>query len=156
MIRLPVHVNERRRLPPEEERHPGVPAESDATATASGSAERMTVDPLPLQQPLSMDAINGEADGWELIADDGACPDTAVSLSALRTALWALLAQLPLRERVVLVRRYGLMGDRPWTLQEIGQHLGLTRERIRQIEAAALDRLQVLGAAVSLHEYLEA
>jgi RNA polymerase primary sigma factor len=53
-----------------------------------------------------------------------------------------VLEQLPSREALVLRLRYGFVDDRRWTLDEIGQRLGITRERVRQIEADALRRLR--------------
>jgi RNA polymerase primary sigma factor len=65
-----------------------------------------------------------------------------------------LLAELSARERRILELRYGLGSQEPRTLQEIGQEVGLTRERVRQIEGEALDKLRELGRSARLREYL--
>jgi DNA-directed RNA polymerase sigma subunit (sigma70/sigma32) len=64
------------------------------------------------------------------------------------------LAILPDRERTILTLRFGLDGNEPWTLDEIGAHFGLTRERIRQLQVEALRKLQRSQAARPLREYL--
>jgi len=80
----------------------------------------------------------------DFVADEGLLPDELVELSLRSQALQQALAALGERERRVLVLRYGLDDDEPKTLEEIGRRLGLTRERIRQIQAEALRRLASL------------
>ena len=80
----------------------------------------------------------------DFVAGEGLLPDEQVELSLRSQALQLALAALGERERLVLVLRYGLDDDRPKTLDEIGCRLGLTRERIRQIEVEALRRLASL------------
>jgi RNA polymerase sigma factor (sigma-70 family) len=80
----------------------------------------------------------------ELMAGDEAGPDEEVTVSLDMEVLRRAVAQLPERERDVVKLRYGLNGDiEPATLEEIGRRLGITRERVRQIEADALERLAV-------------
>jgi RNA polymerase sigma factor (sigma-70 family) len=69
-------------------------------------------------------------------------PDDAAKAQELAAAVRAALVTLTPREHAILAARHGLDGEPPRTLQEIGQHLGLTRERVRQIEARALRQLQ--------------
>jgi RNA polymerase sigma factor (sigma-70 family) len=64
-----------------------------------------------------------------------------------RAALAPVLQDLPDGERPVVTLRFGLEGEEPMTLERIGGRLGLTRERVRQIEAAALKQLRALLAA---------
>jgi RNA polymerase primary sigma factor len=109
---------------------------------------------LPLQQVLevraaarastSLDAPVGDAEDavvGDFVAGDEPLPEEAVELELRSQALRQALAALPERERQVLELRYGLDGAEPKTLEEIGQQLGLTRERVRQIELESLRRL---------------
>jgi RNA polymerase primary sigma factor len=77
-------------------------------------------------------------------AGEGLLPEEQVELSLRSQALAAALQALGEREREVLVLRYGLADYEPKTLEEIGRRLGLTRERVRQIEVEALRRLSTL------------
>jgi RNA polymerase primary sigma factor len=77
----------------------------------------------------------------DLIADDGPTPFEHAEQAIRRRALNAALDELPVRERHVLWLRYGLAGGQPEPLGEVGRRLGLTPERVRQIERAALSRL---------------
>jgi RNA polymerase primary sigma factor len=77
----------------------------------------------------------------ELIADDGPTPFELAEQAVRRGALDAALDELPVRERHVLWLRYGLAGGQPEPLREVGRRLGLTPERVRQIERTALTRL---------------
>lgn len=74
-----------------------------------------------------------------------AAPDLATALRRLRAAL----AVLPERDRAILAHRFGLDGQPPRTLEEVGRHLDLTRERVRQLEQRALSRPQPLGSALT-------
>jgi len=79
----------------------------------------------------------------DLLPDPAALrPDDAAEAQELAAAVRAALVTLTPRERAILGARHGLDGEPPRTLQEIGHHLGLTRERVRQIEARALRQLQ--------------
>jgi RNA polymerase primary sigma factor len=80
----------------------------------------------------------------DFVQGDGPLPEEEVETSLRSQALTAALAVLPERERRVLVLRYGLEDSEPKTLEEIGRRLGLTRERVRQIEVEALRRLATL------------
>jgi RNA polymerase primary sigma factor len=77
----------------------------------------------------------------DLLADDGPTPFELAEQAVRRRALDAALDDLPVRERHVLWLRYGLAGGQPEPLREVGRRLGLTTERVRQIERAALTRL---------------
>ena len=91
-----------------------------------------------LDQPVgdTEDAVFGD-----FVAGDGPLPDEEVEVSLRCQALAEALAALSERERKVLILRYGLDDADPKTLEEIGRRLGLTRERVRQIETEALKRL---------------
>jgi RNA polymerase primary sigma factor len=153
-IRLPVHVGlllarysrEKQRLTQELERAPTM----EEIAAAMGT----TVDQLEeleeiRQHPVSLETPIGEGGRVsDLIADPAADPaDVLVSLFRERTDLVSVLDDLAANERTVLRRRFGLEGDPPEKLEAIGQRLGLTRERIRQIEAAGLRKLRALLGA---------
>ena len=153
-IRLPVHVGlllarykrEQQRLTQELERAPTM----EEIAAAMGT----TVDQLEeleeiRQQPVSLETPIGEGGRvGDVIADPSADPrDALVSLFRQRTDLVSVLDDLAANERTVLRRRFGLEGDPPEKLETIGQRLGLTRERIRQIEAAGLRKLRALLGA---------
>src|SRR5919108_228705 len=94
-----------------------------------------------LDQPVGdqEDAVFGD-----FVAGDGPLPEDEVEVSLRSQALSAALASLPERERRVLELRYGLYDAEPKTLEEIGRRLGLTRERVRQIELDTLRRLATL------------
>src|SRR5213595_1685995 len=91
-----------------------------------------------LDQPVgdTEDAVFGD-----FVAGEGPLPDEQVEVSLRCQALAEALAALSERERKVLILRYGLDDSEPKTLEEIGRRLGLTRERVRQIETEALKRL---------------
>ncbi|MDQ2981958.1 MAG: sigma-70 family RNA polymerase sigma factor [Actinomycetota bacterium] len=91
-----------------------------------------------LDQPVgdTEDAVFGD-----FVAGDGPLPDEEVEVSLRCQALAEALAALADRERQVLILRYGLDDADPKTLEDIGRRLGLTRERVRQIETEALKRL---------------
>ncbi len=74
----------------------------------------------------------------DFVAGDGPLPDELVENSLRSQALAVALQALPERHREVVVLRYGLDDADPKTLEEIGRRLGLTRERVRQIEVEAL------------------
>ena len=153
-IRLPVHVGlllarykrEQQRLTQELERAPTM----EEVAAAMGT----TVDQLEeleeiRQQPVSLETPIGDGGRVsDLIADPSADPsDALVSLFRERADLVSVLDDLAANERTVLRRRFGLEDDPPEKLEAIGQRLGLTRERIRQIEAAGLRKLRALLGA---------
>ena len=77
----------------------------------------------------------------DLLASHGPAPEELVHVALARTTLRRALADLPDREREVVSLRYGIDGDAPTPLREIGRQLGITPERVRQIESKALGRL---------------
>ena len=113
----------------------GLPAQQAYEVKASARAS------TSLDQPVSdeEDAVFGD-----FVQGDGPLPEEQVEVSLRIQALSLALRSLPERERSVLVMRYGLEGSDPRTLEEIGRCLGLTRERVRQIEVEALRQLSRL------------
>ncbi len=98
-------------------------------------------DPVSIETPLGE---NGEGSLGDLLEDKAfpSPPDTVIHIN-LREQIEAALRTLPERETLVLRMRYGLGDGREYTLEEVGQHFKLTRERIRQIELKALKALQL-------------
>src|SRR6187397_2076884 len=94
-----------------------------------------------LDQPVGdqEDAVFGD-----FVAGDGPLPDEQVEVTLRSEALKQALSALPWRERQVIILRYGLVDSEPKTLEEIGRRLGLTRERVRQVEVESLRRLATL------------
>jgi len=99
------------------------------------------------QLPLSLETPTNEDEDsvlGDFIEDDEAdAPAEAANEALMFQGLWEALEDLPPRESLVLQLRYGLSDGTAYTLEEIGQKLGVTRERARQIEAQAMRRLQI-------------
>ena len=150
-IRLPVHAGDLlgrlRRVRVRMENELGRPAtvvelsvELDLPEDKVAEAMRFAADPLSLSEPLRED---GEAELGDLIEDAGALsPFDAAAAMLLPEQIDAMLALLDDRERDILRMRYGLDRGESRTLEEVGAHFHLTRERIRQIEARAISKLR--------------
>jgi RNA polymerase primary sigma factor len=108
---------------------------------------------LSLDDPVSEEDDNSLGD--YLPDDRQESPDTATFQSALTEDTARILETLTVRERMVLNLYFGLDGSQPLTLEEIGQRLGLTRERIRQIKEKALARLRHASRSGVLKSYVE-
>ena len=108
-------------------------------------------DTLSLQAPVGDDdAVLGD-----FITDtDSVDPQMAVETQMLQGQLSEVLEALPERSAIVMKMRFGLVDGRPRTLDEVGRHLGLTRERIRQIERDTLAEIRAGGRADGLREYV--
>ncbi|UBU13725.1 sigma-70 family RNA polymerase sigma factor [Nonomuraea gerenzanensis] len=148
-IRLPAHVvedlNRVLRARTTMLRELGREATSEELAKETGLAPekverllRHDREPVSLHTPLGDDS--GEL--GDLLADDAPDPAAEVVAACLRDDLRAVLATLTEREQAVLVQRYGLADDTPRTLDEVGRAFGVTRERIRQIEAKGMHKLR--------------
>jgi RNA polymerase sigma factor (sigma-70 family) len=101
------------------------------------------------QQPLSLDSPAPEGKGslHDTVQDPAAAPGGGIAaVLRARADLAGVLQDLPNTERTVVTLRFGLGGEEPMTLESIGQRLGVTRERVRQIEGSALQRLRRLLA----------
>jgi RNA polymerase nonessential primary-like sigma factor len=81
----------------------------------------------------------------ETIADQSVSdPEEILAISDLGDSLTRWLDELPVNQREVLMRRFGLLGHEPSTLEQVGREIGLTRERVRQIQVEALKRMRLL------------
>ena len=151
-IRMPVHIVERLQKMNRAERT--LWTQLGREPTLEEIADEAS---LPLQQAVevraaarastSLDQPVGETDDavfGDFVAGDGPLPEEEVEVSLRSQALKEALEALTERERQVVILRYGLADAEPKTLEEIGRRLGLTRERVRQIELDSLKRLASL------------
>ena len=108
------------------------------------------------QQPISLEKPIGEEEESELgdfVEDQTAeSPFELASERLRRENVRRALAALPEREREVIEMRFGLTGERPYTLEEVGRAFNVTRERIRQIENHTLKKLEALPEAQRLRD----
>ena len=95
--------------------------------------------PLSLETPVG---DSGETTIGDFVSDDREELFSDVMRTVGRQELERALSTLPERERMILALRFGLAGEEPMTLERIGERFGLTRERIRQLEAKALAKLR--------------
>jgi RNA polymerase primary sigma factor len=163
VIRLPVHMNEyinkvnraqrdllqtlgREPMAEEVGRRLGLSAEKVEEVIS------VSRDPLSLETPVGEE---DEARLGEFIEDQGAvAPLEALSLGMMQDDIVSVLRTLSARERRVLELRFGLTDGHPRTLEEVGREFGITRERIRQIEAKTLSKIRHPSRALKLREYL--
>ncbi len=110
------------------------------------------------RRPLSLEMPTGDEEDsvlGDFIEDDALPPpDDAATYNLLRENLREVLKDLPAREVRILQLRYGLLDGQAYTLEEVGRKVGVTRERVRQIEAQALNRLRHPSIRRKLHDYL--
>jgi RNA polymerase primary sigma factor len=121
------------------------PADDELAAAAGMTTARLQELRTAMVELRSLAAPIGDGEGEleDLLADDGAeSPFEAAAAGVERVALRKVLGGLTERERTVLCSRFGLLDGQPRTLEDVGRELGLTRERIRQIEAKALTKLR--------------
>jgi RNA polymerase primary sigma factor len=159
-IRIPVHMVERlnrvvrteRQLVQSLGRDPTpeeIAAEADLTPQEVRDSLRMSAEPVSLQAP----AGDEEAELGDLIADELAESPTEAVAGTLRDAqVHDTVSKLPHMQREVIKLRYGLEGDRPHSLEEVGERLRVSRERIRQIETTTLSKLRSLPEAQRLRD----
>src|SRR5664279_3699985 len=148
-IRMPVHIVERMQKMNRAERTLWMelgrePTLEEIAEEASLPIEQAREVKAAARASASLDQPVGESDDavfGDFVAGDDPLPEERVESSLRSQALTVALQALPERERHVLVLRYGLVDEEPKTLEEIGKRLGLTRERVRQIELESLRRL---------------
>ena len=163
-IRIPVHIADKERAVN------GARNSLQATTGRDPSVEELSeflgknpeevMDTLTARKTVvSYDvAIGFEDDGSlsDLLADEAEANTEGLFMEdALKDSVQGLLETLPERERYVIERRYGFDGDRCATLGEIGQEIGVTRERARQIQKAALRKLRSYALEAELGSFLE-
>jgi RNA polymerase primary sigma factor len=158
-IRLPVHVAEqvrrvqrsRRQLAQKLNRDPSV----EEIARDSGFTEARIRELFDLvEDPLSLETPVG--DGESMVADmvedtNSESPDSATSDHARTAELTAAIDRLDPRQKYVVLRRFGLDGRPSQTLEEVGGDLGITRERVRQLETRALRELRTVAPGLQLY-----
>ena len=148
-IRMPVHIVERMQKMNRAERTLWMelgrePTLEEIADEASLPIEQAREVKAAARASASLDQPVGETDDavfGDFVAGDDPLPEERVETSLRSQALGVALQALPERERHVLILRYGLIDEEPKTLEEIGKRLGLTRERVRQIELESLRRL---------------
>ncbi len=162
-IRVPIHVadamNRVLRAQRDLLQQLGRAAKPAEIADAVGLEEERVIEMLRIaQEPVSLHTPIGEKDGSELadlIEDaDAISLEESAAHSMLPDELAAAMSVLTDRERAVMRMRYGLADGRPHTLEEVGQVFGITRERVRQIEARSLAKLRRAPDFIQLRDYL--
>jgi RNA polymerase primary sigma factor len=160
-IRIPVHMVERlnrlihteRRLIQQLGREPTIEelaAELDCTVRDVREVMRIAQQPVSLEKPVGEEDDTALADFVEDISAES--PFEIASDALRRENVLRVLACLPRREREVIEMRYGIVGGRSRTLEEVGRAFNITRERVRQIENRTLKKLQTLPEAQHLRE----
>ena len=158
-IRLPVHVADqvrrvtraRRTLGQKLNRDPSIEEialEADFTPAKVESLLELVQDHVSLDTPVG----DGESVMSDLIEDVNAiAPETETSENIRSAELAQALRRLNPRQQRVLTERFGLTGEKPKTLEEVGVILGITRERVRQLETRALRELRSVAPALELY-----
>ena len=160
-IRMPVHIVEKlnkivrteRKLRAEFGREPlaiEIADELDLDPDEVESIRRSSQPPVSLEKPVGDDE---ESEFGHFLTDESeALPDEVAEEQLRKAALRRVLGALSPRERRVLELRYGLDGEHPRTLDEVGRTFNVTRERIRQIENQSLKKLRALADAQALKD----
>jgi RNA polymerase primary sigma factor len=163
-IRIPVHmvelINKVLRVQRELVQQLGrEPTPEELGEQVSLTPERVLEILKLAQEPVSLDTpIGTEEDTYlaDFIEDsDAIVPLDAASFVLLQEQIDSVLHSLTEREKLVVQLRYGLLDGQPRTLEEVGQEFGVTRERIRQIEAKTLSKLRHPSRSKKLRDYLE-
>jgi RNA polymerase primary sigma factor len=163
-IRIPVHMIEiinklvrvSRRLLQELGREPSdeeIGVEMGIAPEKVGEIVKVSQDPISLETPIGEE---GDTHLGDFVEDrDAVSPSDAASMTMLHSEVEGVLDTLTPRERRVLQLRFGLIDGHQRTLEEVGKRIGVTRERIRQIEAKALRKLRQPSRSIKLRDYLE-
>ena len=160
-IRMPVHVVEKlnkimrteRKLRAERGREPTndeIARDLDLTVEEVEAIRRTAQTPISLEKPVGDEE---ESEFGQFLEDESTpLPDEAADTAFRAAALTKCLSALSYRERRVLELRYGLNGEQPCTLDEVGRAFQVTRERIRQIENQGLKKLRALAESQKLRD----
>ncbi|HTA36592.1 MAG TPA: sigma-70 family RNA polymerase sigma factor [Solirubrobacteraceae bacterium] len=160
-IRIPVHMVERlnklisaeRMLIQQLGREPTaeeIARELECEVREVRDVQRLAQQPISLEKPMGEEDDSALADFVEDVSAES--PFEIASEALRRENITRVLASLPRREREVLELRYGIVGGRARTLEEVGRAFNITRERVRQIENRTLKKLQTLPEAQQLRE----
>jgi len=161
-IRIPIHlvevVGKLNRASRELFHETGVAPTPEALAKRLSLSEKKVKAILDLvKEPLSLElpvGDSGDALLWDTLSDEGsASPEVSAMQVALRADLDEALATLPPREAKIVRMRYGMDAGTDYTLEEVGQQYGLSRERVRQLERQALRKLRHPERAPCLHAH---
>jgi RNA polymerase primary sigma factor len=160
-IRIPVHMVEKlnrvlhteRQLLQQYGREPRpeeIAEELEISVREVRDLQRMAMQPVSLEKPIGDEE---DAELGDLIEDQSAESPFELAAERMRCEnLRRALAALPEREREVIEMRFGLVGERSYTLEEVGRAMNVTRERIRQIENHTLKKLEALPEAQRLRD----
>jgi RNA polymerase nonessential primary-like sigma factor len=159
-IRLPIHITEKLNKIKRTQRE--LSQKLGRAATPMEIAETLELEPgqvreylLIARQPVSLDVRvgdNQDTELKELLEDDNPSPEEYTTQESLRNDLECLMADLTPQQQQVLKLRFGLEDGRGLSLAKVGEHLNLSRERVRQLERQALDHLRRRRSVV--REYL--
>ena len=158
-IRLPVHVADQVRKVTKTRRLLGQKLNRDPSIDEIAAEIEITPERVQelldlVQDPVSLETPIGDGDSMvvDLIPDLSADqPETKTADRARSSELLIALSKLQPRQRRVVIERFGLDGVRPRTLEEVGTNLGITRERVRQLEARALRELRAFAPGLELY-----
>jgi RNA polymerase primary sigma factor len=131
------------------------PTEDELAAEAEMSISDLRALRDAARAVTSLDRPLGEGEDaafGDLLPSEGPGPEDIVQVSLREDAVRRAIGELPERERMVLAMRYGLQGGEPTPLREIGRQLGITPERVRQIESRALGRLGRMREVAALRQ----
>ncbi len=136
------------------------PEDAEIAAETGLTVERINEVRDALRPLTSLDrpvGEDGDASLGDLLHDPGSVDPSVDSVATdVRNRLAAALATLPERERLIIELRFGLGDEAPCTLEQVGAHVGLTRERVRQLEKEALGKLRAVAQAEGLQDALGA
>lgn len=162
-IRIPVHMNDKIRK--YKRAYVDLSLKKGHEPTEKEIAEVLKINPKRIQtikksmikEPISLDTpVTEDLSIQDYISDNSYnSPDTESIKHGLRNDIGKILKNLDSREKTILIHRFGLNGERVKTLEELGQILGFSKERIRQIENEALEKLRKDKGLSSFKDYLE-